>query len=153
MSRANRRNRPSGPLEPNLTPLLDVVLQLIVFLLMLIHFGTRIEGSRRDVRLPAAPAVLPTGELGTDLLLVGLDGQGRLLVADRIEPLEPAETDAWWADQARKHKTSATGDKLGTEVVVRADRTARYGAIRRTLAKAQEHGFRWFSLVVKQGPE
>ena len=147
------RALPTGPLEPNLTPLLDVVLQLIVFLLMLVHFGTRIEGARRDVRLPVAPTALPTGELGTDLLQVGLDASGRLLVADRPQPLEPLETDAWWAEQARQRHPAAGRDKLGTEVVVRADQGARYGAVRRTLATAQTHGFRWFSLVVQRGSE
>jgi biopolymer transport protein ExbD len=143
----------TGPLDPNLTPLLDVVLQLIVFLLMLIHFGSRLEGVRRDIRLPVAPAALPTGELGSDLLFVGLDAEGRLLVADRPEPLEPPETDAWWAEQARQRHQAATLDKLGTEVVVRADRGARYGAVRRTLATAQTHGFHWFSVVVQRGVE
>ena len=33
--------------NPNLTPLLDVVLQLITFFMMLVHFGTRLEGSTR----------------------------------------------------------------------------------------------------------
>jgi biopolymer transport protein ExbD len=141
----------TGSLEPNLTPLLDVVLQLIVFLLMLIQFGTRIEGARRDVRLPVAPAALPTGALGSDLLFVGLDAAGRLLVADHPQPLEPIETDAWWAEQARQRHQVVAQDKLGTEVVVRADRGARYGAVRRTLATAQTHGFRWFSVVVQRG--
>ena len=31
-------------LNPNLTPLLDVVLQLITFFMMLVHFGTQAGG-------------------------------------------------------------------------------------------------------------
>jgi biopolymer transport protein ExbD len=144
---------PPGSLEPNLTPLLDVVLQLIVFLLMLIHFGTRIEGSRLDLRLPVAPAALPTSGLGRDLLFVGLDAAGRLLVSDRPQPLEPAETGAWWAEQADQRRIANEREKLGTEVIVRADRGARYSSVRQTLATAQTHGFRWFSLVIERGTE
>ena len=47
-----RRHRdPSeGMVSPNLTPLLDVVLQLITFFMMLIHFGSRLEGATKAVR-------------------------------------------------------------------------------------------------------
>ena len=42
-----RRSRTASPTaaNPNLTPLLDIVLQLITFFMMLVHFGTRLEGS------------------------------------------------------------------------------------------------------------
>ena len=49
------RGRGEGRLDVNLTPLLDVVLQLITFFMMLIHFGTRIEGATEEVRLPIPP--------------------------------------------------------------------------------------------------
>ena len=42
-----RRTATSSVLSPNLTPLLDVVLQLITFFMMLVHFGTRLEGATR----------------------------------------------------------------------------------------------------------
>ena len=38
----------SSVANPNLTPLLDVVLQLITFFMMLVHFGSRLEGSTRS---------------------------------------------------------------------------------------------------------
>ncbi len=73
------RIRSSSAFELNLTPLLDVVLQLITFFMMLIHFGTKIEGASAAIRLPTTPAALPGGELGLDRLVVGVDAQGRLL--------------------------------------------------------------------------
>ena len=53
-----RRVRGSLPstFELNLTPLLDVILQLITFFMMLVYFGSRIEGEAKSVRLPIAPA-------------------------------------------------------------------------------------------------
>ena len=39
-------------------------------------------------------------------------------------------------------------DELPTVVILRADRAASYGAVRRTLADAQDKGFAHFSLVV-----
>ena len=164
MPRSARRT--SGMLSPNLTPLLDVVLQLITFFMMLVHFGSRVEGTDRKVRLPVAPAALPGSDLTFDRLAVALDARGGLRVGGQV--LEGARASAWWADQARTRRAGiellepgqsapdgsagpAAGpgsDELPTVVIVRADRDASYGMIRRTLAEAQERGFANFSLVV-----
>ncbi len=149
-----RRTGQGGVLNPNLTPLLDVVLQLITFFMMLVHFGSRLEGSTKAVRLPLAPAALPGSDLTVDRLGVGINAQGQLLVGDK--PLDEAAALAWWADQAKARRAGletlgepAAGDALlPTVVIVRADRSASYGAVRRTLAEAQDKGFGHFSLVV-----
>jgi biopolymer transport protein ExbD len=141
-------------LNPNLTPLLDVVLQLITFFMMLIHFGTQLEGSTKAVRLPLAPAALPGSDLTMDRLGVAMDAQGRLLVADEL--LDEGAAPAWWAAQAKARRAgletlgepAAGDDLLPTVVILRADRAASYGAVRRTLAEAQDKGFAHFSLVV-----
>ena len=78
-----RRRVTSSVLNPNLTPLLDVVLQLITFFMMLVHFGTRLEGATKAVRLPVAPAALPGSDLTFDRLGVAMNAQGRLLVRGR----------------------------------------------------------------------
>src|SRR5215207_261722 len=96
-----RRDRIRGeaPLSINLTPLLDVVLQLITFFMMLIHFGTKLEGATKEVRLPVAPAALPGGDLAFDRLMAAIDKEGRLLVDG--EKLEGAAAQRWWAEQAK----------------------------------------------------
>ncbi len=68
---------PKGPFQLNLTPLLDVVLQLITFFMMLIHFGTKIEGAAASIKLPTAPSALPTGDLGPRPAGRGRRRQGR----------------------------------------------------------------------------
>jgi biopolymer transport protein ExbD len=154
-------------LSPNLTPLLDMVLQLITFFMMLIHFGSRLEGADRAVRLPVAPAALPGSDLTVDRLAVGLDARGGLLVDDDVL-VGPAAA-AWWKNQAAVRRSgmelvepdrragaglgmrfepSAPAAELPTVVIVRADREASYGNVRRTLAEAQTQGFANFSLVV-----
>jgi len=149
-----RRRKAEGVLNPNLTPLLDVVLQLITFFMMLIHFGTQLEGSTKGVRLPLAPAALPGSDLTIDRLGVAMDAQGRLLVAGEV--LDEGAVSAWWAAQAKARRAgletlgepAAGDDLLPTVVILRADRAASYGAVRRTLAEAQDKGFAHFSLVV-----
>jgi biopolymer transport protein ExbD len=149
-----RRTATSSVLNPNLTPLLDVVLQLITFFMMLVHFGTRLEGATRAVRLPVAPAALPGSELTIDRLVVVIDTQGRLLVGGQA--LDEEAASAWWADQAKTRRAGletlgepgVARDDLPTVVIVRADKAASYGAVRRALAEAQDKGFAHFSLVV-----
>ena len=97
-----RRRRTPGMISPNLTPLLDVVLQLITFFMMLVHFGTRLEGADRAVRLPVAPAALPGSDLTFDRLPVALDARGGLRVGGQV--LEGAEASAWWAEQAKARR-------------------------------------------------
>jgi len=153
-----RRTATSSLLNPNLMPLLDVVLQLITFFMMLVHFGTRMEGSTKAVRLPLAPAALPGTDLTFDRLAVAMDAQGRLLVEGHV--LNANAASAWWAEQAKIRRegletlgefTATSTDKLPTVVIVRADRVTSYGAVRRTLAEAQDKGFAHFSLVVLRG--
>jgi biopolymer transport protein ExbD len=154
MRERRRRHKDSGILNPNLTPLLDVVLQLITFFMMLVHFGTRLEGSTKNVRLPLAPAALPGSDLAIDRLPVVIDAKGRLLLGDRS--LDESAASAWWSEQASARRAGlnllherSTGDTpLPTIVIVRADRAAPFGSVRRTLAEAQERGFSHFSLVV-----
>ncbi len=160
------RLRSSSTFELNLTPLLDVVLQLITFFMMLIHFGTKIEGASAAIRLPTTPAALPGGELGLDRLVVGVDARGRLL-ADG-EALDASASTPWWGEQARKRRAgqatlnardrfAPTGDEpaipieLPTLVVVRADKEVSFGTVRGLLAAAQEAGFARFSLIVMRG--
>jgi biopolymer transport protein ExbD len=127
-----RRNNlaSSNVLNPNLTALLDVVLQLITFFMMLVHFGTRLEGATKAVRLPLAPAALPGTELTFDRLAVAMNAQGQLLVKGKS--LDEEAANAFWADEARARRAGietlgegATAlENLPTVVILRADRSA-----------------------------
>lgn len=146
-----RRGRAEARLDLNLTPLLDVVLQLITFFMMLVHFGSRIEGATRAVRLPEAPAALPGSDLAIDRLTLAIDEQGRLLAEGASFEGESART--WWTEQAKKRREGQEllgepAGELPTQVVIRADRRASYGRVRRALTEAQEAGFARFTLVV-----
>lgn len=150
------RFRAEGVLSPNLTPLLDIVLQLIVFFMMLVHFGTRLEGASVEVKLPRTPSALPGADLPLERMVVSVDSTGKLVVDGAV--LDEEAAGAWWADQAKKRKAGGEilgvgkvegpATELATLVVVRADRDASCGAVRRVLAAAQEEGFARFSLVV-----
>lgn len=150
--RSQARLRRQVVAEVNLMPLLDVVLQLITFFMMLVHFGTRLEGAAQEVRLPVAPAGLPMRELPTDRLVVGVDDLGRLLVGE--DTREGFAAEAWWTEEAgrRRQALKLLGrpdqGEIPTQVILRADRDASYGSVRRAMAEAQSRGFANFTLVV-----
>jgi biopolymer transport protein ExbD len=154
--RSRRRNRGGEVFNLNLTPLLDVVLQLITFFMMLIHFGTNLEGGTKEIHLPYAPAALPGLDLPLDRLVATLDARGKLVVAGNA--LDEKAALAWWEKEAaiRRSGQELLGGEvieLPTVVILRADRAAPYGTVRRTLGAAQQRGFAHFSLVVLRRPE
>jgi biopolymer transport protein ExbD len=150
--------RSTSFISPNLTPLLDVVLQLITFFMMLVHFGSQLDRSNPAVRLPVAPAALPGSDLTFDRLSVALGPRGGLRHGRRV--FSEAEAPAWWAEQAKLRRaglellpTSSSDGELPTVVILRADRDASYGMVSKTLSQAQEQGFAQFSLVVLRRKE
>lgn len=159
--RASRRQ--SGPehVSPNLTPLLDIVLQLITFFMMLVHFGTKMEESAIAVKLPVAPAALPGDDPGLDRLVLSLDETGRLVSGKEFIPED--QQPAWWARQATIRREgmelvdvtsrALPRQSLPTRVFVRGDRRMAYGRLRASLGQGQQAGFEKFSLIVKRAEE
>ena len=109
------------------------------------------------------PTPAPQGEDRLELLLATPDFPppaafaAQAVVTDaNVYEQAAADPDAWWAEQAKIRRAGlellppgpSGGDELPTVVILRADRDASYGTVRRTLAEAQEQGFAQFSLVV-----
>ena len=147
----------------NLTPLLDVVLQLITFFMMLIHFGSRIEGPSRWARLPVAPAALANGDLGFDRLVATIDSRGAIRDGDRA--LAGLAAESWWDEQARSRREGQAHPRRKIEGRhSRRRRTSHDGDHSRRsrcelwndpsgVATAQKKGFAKFTLVVLRGAE
>src|SRR5436305_5878071 len=72
--------------DPNLTPLLDVVFQLITFFMLVINFSSENYDAR--VRLPVAGSARPPeeGEKAAveDHLVLNVDKQGHLLMSGQV---------------------------------------------------------------------
>jgi biopolymer transport protein ExbD len=151
--------------DPNLVPLLDVVLQLIMFFMMVVHIGTKLEGATGEVKLPVAAAAWPRGALPGDRLVAVVDSAGRI----RSEGgwLEALAQRGWWLEEARIRRRGLEllaaegvegtgagegggGQGLPTVVLVRGDRALRHGELRRILQEAQAAGFERFSLIVER---
>src|SRR6516165_9453670 len=77
--------------EPNLTPLLDIVFQLITFFMLVINFTA--ENYDQRVRLPVAGSARPvedTQRVSEDRLVLNVDRDGHLLVGGQSQSLNEA---------------------------------------------------------------
>ncbi len=71
-----------GACEPNLTPLLDVVLQLLMFFMISVNFVS--EQINEDIRLPKSQAVKPMDKADTDVLYLNVKPFSLASFQDRL---------------------------------------------------------------------
>ncbi len=135
--------------EPNLTPILDMVFQLITFFMLVINF----KSAEMDLslKLPVVGSARPVetdGRVG--LLVLNIDNAGTLKVYGR--PIQ--DIDAYIHNEAivnmlNNHLTAediSRGKELPTTVVIRADRATPFKMIHRVIKACQNNGFRNFAL-------
>ena len=140
--------------EPNLTPLLDVVFQLITFFMLVINFSNDTYDQR--IRLPvAASASSPeAGKTDETRLVFNINSQGKLLFNGEELDTEAAikeikiqaELERKSAERAMKGKLDVAKDGLPTTIVIRCDRETQYDQLYRLITACQAQGFRKFSL-------
>jgi biopolymer transport protein ExbD len=135
-------------IEPNLTPILDMVFQLITFFMLVINF----KGATLDLslRLPVLGSARPLDNQGLNQLLVlNVDSQGRLKVYGTIQDVQ-----SYIAAEARvdgdKLKAAGQdhkpGEELPTTVVIRADKSTPFKLLNEIITTCQKHGYRKFAL-------
>jgi biopolymer transport protein ExbD len=134
--------------EPNLTPILDMVFQLITFFMLVINF----KSAELDLslKLPVVGSARPVDTEGrVGLLVLNIDEAGTLRVYG-----QPKDVDAYIRSEAivsmmSSHLTTeeiAQGKELPTMVVIRADRATPFRMINRVIKACQDNGFRSFAL-------
>ena len=139
--------------EPNLTPLLDVVFQLITFFMLVINFSS--ENYDRRVRLPVAGSARPADDpkgASEDRLVLNVDQDGHLIFGGEVQPLHKAiQTIKHQADlikinlKAGGQKLDSSGS-LPTTIVFRADKETSFSSVLSLIKACQSNGFRKFAL-------
>jgi biopolymer transport protein ExbD len=139
--------------EPNLTPLLDVVFQLITFFMLVMNFSN--ENYDQRVRLPVAGSARPVEEdkvISEDRLILNIDPNGHLLFGGEVQPLHKAVLTIKHQADLIKINMKAGGIKLDssgslpTTVVLRGDRDATFASVHSLIKACQSNGFRKFAL-------
>ena len=145
--------------EPNLTPLLDVVFQLITFFMLVINFSN--DNYDQRVKLPVAGTARPVDDAekaSDDRLVLNVDSEGRLLMNGEEMTTQSAVQEIRHQAELVKLNLRAAGHKpdpgggLPTTIVFRADRDATFSDLYALIKACQSNGFYKFALKAMNGP-
>jgi len=135
--------------EPNLTPILDMVFQLITFFMLVINF--KAASMDLDLKLPVVGSARPVenSEGRDDLLVLNINSEGKLKVYGQLI----ANVDGYIRQEAgaslmvaRAKDPSTKADNLPSIVVIRADKSTPFKMLNQVITTCQMHGFRNFAL-------
>lgn len=134
--------------KPNLTPLLDMVFQLITFFMLVINFKS--ASMDLNLKLPVVGSSKPVDSKGVqELLVLNIDSAGNLNVYGVPRPVEQyiaGEAQASLISARVNNPDLKLGDELNTTVVVRADKATPFHLLNRVIKACQDNGFRKFAL-------
>jgi biopolymer transport protein ExbD len=134
--------------SPNLTPILDMVFQLITFFMLVINF--KAASLDLNLKLPVVGSARPVDTKGQQsLLILNVDEKGELNVYGHAQPVQQyiaREADVEYLAMRRKNPEFQRGDELQTMVVIRADRSTPFHLLNRVIVECQKNGFRSFAL-------
>jgi biopolymer transport protein ExbD len=133
--------------EPNLTPILDLVFQLITFFMLVINFkGASVDLSLKLPVLGSARPLNANGKL--DPLVLNIDQKGEIRAFGKVVDIEQYVT-----REARllKFQLESGGKELKNgelpvPVVIRADRRVAFKELNHVIELCQQQGYRQFSL-------
>jgi biopolymer transport protein ExbD len=139
----------SSSAEPNLTPILDMVFQLITFFMLVINFKT--AAMDLDLKLPVVGSAKPVDTQGQeDLLVLNINSQGQLRVYGQIisnvADYIANEAQASLQLGRKTNPSLKAGDELPSTVVIRADKSTPFTMLNGVITSCQTNGFRKFAL-------
>ncbi len=139
----------SASAEPNLTPILDMVFQLITFFMLVINFKT--AAMDLDLKLPVVGSARPVDTQGQeDLLVLNINDHGQLRVYGQmvqdVANYIKNEAQASLLVARRANQQIKFGDELPSTVVIRADKGTPFAMLNQIIETCQNNGYRKFAL-------
>ncbi len=138
----------SESIEPNLTPMLDLVFQLITFFMLVTNF----KGASMDqsLKLPVLGSARPLdwkGKLEPLMINLGSDGKVRSEgTGHEIEPFIKREARFVKLQLQAAGTEFKEGGELPVPVIVRADKNVKFATLNQVIRTCQDVGYRQFSL-------
>src|SRR5262245_39686686 len=105
--------------EINLTPLLDLVLQLVMFFMLVTKFVSDDLSDR--IKLPVASQAKPLTARDTNFIYLNVDKTGRVLVSIGEPKTTDAEIRFYLDQQAKNHSLGEKKAREEVTVIIRAD--------------------------------
>jgi biopolymer transport protein ExbD len=134
--------------EPDLTPMLDMVFQLITFFMLVMTLKSK--ALDLDMKLPVVGSARPVDTKGREeLLIVNIDTDGMIKsFGVRREPRAFAANEAMVSRLSPQNRgmNLKAGDELPTRIVIRSDENTKFGMIYKVIQDFQEQGFINFAL-------
>lgn len=131
--------------EPNLVPLLDLVLQMLMFFIITVNFVS--NQVNENIKLPVAQMAQPMKKDITDVLYLNINDKGQIEVVGRDQPLgDFGQIKNFLRTEYRNREVVAGPGKVNTTVIIRGDRNSQYGLIFQILRQCKEQGFRKMQL-------
>ena len=134
--------------EPNLTPMLDLVFQLITFFMLVNNFSA--AALDLTLKLPVVGSAQPVDTEGTEeLLVLNIDKDGRLMqygFPKDVEQYIAGEAKVSREAAKQKNPNIKVGDDLPGTVVLRADKETPFKQLNNVITVCQSKGFRKFAL-------
>src|SRR5579871_1424548 len=112
--------------EPNLTPILDMVFQLITFFMLVINFKANLIDKAMELPVVGTARAVDPGE--SLQMLINVNNKGQFTVGGQVIPEDGIM--AWVQSSANRSRMTERRlgrikedtDDLTTEIIVRADR-------------------------------
>ena len=134
--------------EADLTPILDMVFQLITFFMLVMNF--KAAALDLTLKLPVVGSAMPVNTDGKEeLLILNLSPTGDLTVYGQKVELEryiAVEADVSRMAAKGKGVEIKAGDELPTTIVIRSDESSRFKDLYKVIKSCQDHGYRKFAL-------
>lgn len=125
--------------EPNLTALLDLVLQLVMFFMLVANFV--MDELSDKIKLPIATQAKPLTAKETNFMYLNVDKTGKVLVAVGEPKTSDAEIQFYLRQAAKNHILGEQKALQEVTIIIRADRDARFEHIYRTIMSIKKAGF------------
>ncbi len=145
--------RPPGE-NPYFTPLLDLVLNLIMFFMITANY-VQVDKLNQEITLPITQSSLPVESSGEEKIYLSMDGDGKL-VGKWAKYNDPKGKTSWdklkqeLARTRREIQLQYQGREPNIIVILRADREARHGDVYGLLEACAFVEFKSWQLRVKQ---
>jgi len=137
--------------EINLTPLLDLVLQLIMFFMITVNF-VRIDQINEDIALPVAQSAVPLDQTAEDYVFLNLNKDGRLVGtgADALDTPEKIKNhlNSEKLNFERVARARGKSGEVKIMVVLRAHKDAKYGDVYQVLHQCSLAGYKKWQVRV-----
>ena len=134
--------------EADLTPVLDMVFQLITFFMLVINF--KAASLDMTLKLPVIGSARPVDMKGTtELLILNINKEGKINVygiPHDAQPYIKGEAMSSLLKAKLEKPTLKLGDELPTMVVLRADGVTTFNLLYNVIKLCQDNGYRRFAM-------